>query len=45
MRNFHISTISLTLVVFLSSPLLAEEMMANEGQLNALFPEGTPYSP
>lgn len=45
MRNSLLSTTFLAMTMALTSSLSAQEMMAGEGQLNALFPEGTPYSP
>lgn len=45
MQKFLFPTTLATLLVAFSPAASAQEMMASEGQLNALFPEGVPYSP
>jgi hypothetical protein len=45
MQNIRLTTCGLALLFTFATSVSSQEIQAEEGQLNALFPEGTPYSP
>ena len=45
MNSTSLSSLCAAAFLLVASPSLAQEMMADEGQLDSLYPDGTPYSP